>query len=636
MLRLRLFRILLPGLLLILGAVVLYSLTPRRNVHGGGISTPGDPEVGDIAFEEWVDGRRSVTGSVGRVQDAEDGSLRIDDIRELTLAFEEGPIHIRADHGDRRGEQGSWLWSFADGVDFHDPLEDLRLKLPVLSIDEAEATATSEGEIRFSAPGISGGVDRIVYGLEGQPARLTEPRIAREDGSQLNARHGVLHDGFRDVELSGGVEVERRDGTFSAESVRVRRDERDRLRQVEARGSVRGVWRGAAGEPVRFAGARLDVERREDGELEEATLGGGARVIRADDRIEAPTIRAVATVAGGLRIEAGTPASARTTFAGGRGNLSARGLDAEISAEGELRSVRAEREVVFESPTARAEAERATYVPGDTIRLTGHGGSKARMATGSTRVAGDELRTDPLGTRLEAQGRVEATLLPLEPGDVAGGPFSAEEAIHFLAERMIAEDGGERVRFVGTVRGWQGERNLAADTVEWSRTPMVLAAYGDVESRVPRRTEALRESDFVQVSADRLDYDERESVMTYDGSVRMRFAEGRLEAGRLEVELDPADGRLLRARAFERVHLEIERNAEGELAEPIEGKADRLVYLPDARTVKLIGDRAPAEVRRAAEGATTAARVLLYRLDRGSYEVEAGGSGPATILTPDP
>jgi hypothetical protein len=67
---------------------------------------------------------------------------------------------------------------------------------------------------------------------------------------------------------------------------------------------------------------------------------------------------------------------------------------------------------------------------------------------------------------------------------------------------------------------------------------------------------------------------------------------------------------------------------------PFAGTADRLVYRPSESVVLLYGDRSPAAVRRIGEGGgTTTGRVLRYRLDSGSLEVESGEQGSARVRT---
>jgi lipopolysaccharide transport protein LptA len=242
------------------------------------------------------------------------------------------------------------------------------------------------------------------------------------------------------------------------------------------------------------------------------------------------------------------------------------------------------------------------------------------------RVAADRIRTDPSGRELEASGRVEASLLGGEA--TARAPlFSADEAIHFVSDELDAADGGMRMTFRGSVRGWQRDRSLAADTVNVDRTAGTIVAEEHVATRVPRVADGgAREADHVLVTADRLTYDEASAVAHYAGGVRVRVAEGWMEAGKVDVRVAREGGAIEELRASEAVELEL-RSAES--GEPVVGRADELVYRPADESVVLLGHDAPAEARQADRA--TLGRVLTYHLDDGTMQVQSGASGTARL-----
>jgi lipopolysaccharide transport protein LptA len=214
--------------------------------------------------------------------------------------------------------------------------------------------------------------------------------------------------------------------------------------------------------------------------------------------------------------------------------------------------------------------------------------------------------------------------------------FESEAAIHFVASRLTSNSGGDELLFEGAARGWQGERNLAAERIAIDQRRETLEATGQVSSRIPREAagRTLSEADYVQISADTLTYGEATRRAVYSGSVTARLVEGWLEARRLEVELGADSRKLESARASESVRLEFLRSAKGELAAPFSGTADRAEYEPGAATLRLFGDSAPAVVRRLGPDAgTTKGRVLRYRLDEGVLEVDADDQKPALIRT---
>ncbi len=212
--------------------------------------------------------------------------------------------------------------------------------------------------------------------------------------------------------------------------------------------------------------------------------------------------------------------------------------------------------------------------------------------------------------------------------------FKTEQAIHFVASTLESEDAGDHLVFREHVRGWQGERNLSADEIELSRLDTALHARGNVNSRIPREAEraALAEADYVQISADRLDYNGQSRLAVYQGNVRVDLLEGWLESQRVEVRLGDEQGGIAEVLALEDVRIEFrEPDAEG-TPQLVSGSADRLSYTPADKTVRLFGDDKPASVRRlGAQTASTSGRVLRYRLDLGTLEVESGEQAPARI-----
>jgi lipopolysaccharide export system protein LptA len=67
------------------------------------------------------------------------------------------------------------------------------------------------------------------------------------------------------------------------------------------------------------------------------------------------------------------------------------------------------------------------------------------------------------------------------------------------------------------------------------QSAQTLSARGSVVSRLPRSEDAsVSEGDYVQVTAEALDYAGKESAAGYRGNVRLRQREGWLQAERLD------------------------------------------------------------------------------------------------------
>src|SRR6185436_17926629 len=147
--------------------------------------------------------------------------------------------------------------------------------------------------------------------------------------------------------------------------------------------------------------------------------------------------------------------------------------------------------------------------------------------------------------------------VPAAKSTHASPMFTGQEAVHFVSESLDSENTGARLLFRGDVRGWQGERTLAADEIEIIQAGDVLNASGHVASRMPRdATRAATEADFVQVGADRLSYRGAAHTAEYVGSVRVRQAEGWLHAPRVVASLAEGGPGLREVQALEGVRFE--------------------------------------------------------------------------------
>lgn len=641
MLRLRLFRVLLPALLLLLGGIVVYNLNPPESAHTTPQVFDETPTAETLVFKEWSGDQPSVTGNVQLIQDAADGSLHLEGIQNLKiLRSDGGTLVVSAKRGDRKGPEGQRVWHFDEEVVFHDPEENLTLTLPVLDVDEAAGEARSQGDIRFTAPEGRGRATALLYGLRGQPSHITDPRIEDDQGGRMRADEATLWDGFDDVELIGNVHTTQPDGQLDADRMRLERGADGRLRHALCRGDVRGDW-GVALSEAQMTGDELELHWDAAGEVQAVRLEGHARINRGAESLAAPRIDLRQAVdRPGWKLQAGETVYLHGLTPSGPGLLEAERLEAWLDAVFVLQRAEVQGRVNFEGSGTRGQADRADYVArgaSGEVRLLGDERRKARLLQGGTRIAADEIVTDPRGTRMTATGRVEATVLPGTSGKVGlqNRMFEASEAVHFVSTALVTEQGGQVLTFSGSVRGWQGERNLAAETMTVNQAQHRLHADGRVSTRVPREqgVASVAEGDFVLIEAERLDYDDSQGVAVYEENVRLRFAEGWVEADRVEIWLGEVTQRIHEVRAFGQVRLEVTQTGSTELSGPTTGHADRLVYLPEGGTLRLFGDKAPAAMERAAEGVSTSGRVLRYNLDLGTFEVDSGDQGPASIRT---
>ncbi len=646
MLRLRFLRVLLPLLLVVLGVLLWNNWKPRSSVHRSTVDTAatGPPRAVGLSVKEFSEGSNaSFEARADVFEPHDDGTIHLEGIHDLEIPREDrGPLLVSAALADRRGAQGEYRWFFEEEVVFREPDSGLLLRLPTLEIDRVAEEARSSGDIRFEAPNATGRASGLVYSLLGQPGELTDPLLEDRSGGRITAEHARLLDGIRDVELVGRVRVSRAQKRLASGRLRLLRGPEDRLRQAVATEAVSGSL-DTTGGTANIATERLEARWDAAGEIDFVALQGDALITRGGDTLSASKIEAVRS--GGSRspwkIDATDGVYVQGNFGDTPGLLRADRVEATLDASLLLRQAEATGIVSFEGRDLRAASERATFVatPGapGTVELFGDDLRKARLARGQTRVAARSILTDVRGDSLSAHGLVEATLLPAQSGTSAPTRtrlFDAAQAIHFVSDHFESEDAGGSLRFEGGVRGWQGERNLSAGTVVLDQRAQTIDAQEAVSTRFPREagSGAATEADYLQIGADRLEYDDGRGLAVYRGHVRVRLAEGWLEAQRVEVDLAADSRRIREIRASESVRIEFHRSSDGEMARPISGTADRLVYHPAESTVVLFGDQAPATVRRIGEGGgTTTGRVLRYRVDAGTLDVESGEQGSGRI-----
>jgi len=645
--RLRLLRILLPLLLVAVACVLYLSWEPRMAVHSisDGMESVSEPQASGVWFVEYDGERRVVAGDVAHLEQGDNGELRLEGIRDLEIHREDrGPLIINAARGNRQGDEGHRMWHFEERVVFRESDRGLNLVLPVLDIDEAAGEARSEGDIRLHAPKLDGHAEGLVYGLRGQPGKLVRPVLNQAEGGRVTSREATLWDGVRDVEMIGEVTVLQQGERLDAGRMRLWHGKDERLERVLFSERVWGSWPMGVGPPGYVRADDLDIQLDESGEARRVWLSGDALLRRSAQSLAGTTIE--------IEREGATPSRWRVTangnvvvqalFGGVPGLLRTESLKATMDDALGLKSGEATGRVSFEGGETRAEADRAIFRgEGEVgqIELYADERSKARLSYETTRVAGARIFTDTQGHSLVAEERVEASLLPARSEDGGRGPahlFAAAEAIHFVASRLESLEAGAVLHFTGSVRGWQGESNLAAEELFVDQRTNGMEADREVSTRFPRLEAgtALSENEYVQIRADHLSFDGEAGLAVYTGKVRVRLAEGWLEAQRVEVDLAEETREIRQVRAEGTVRLEFQRSATGELDAPVTGEADRAVYEPSSMTMFLYGDQAPASVEsRGKGGGTTTGRMLAYRLDLGTLDVESGGQGPASIRT---
>jgi lipopolysaccharide transport protein LptA len=633
--------VLLPAILVLFVVVIVYALRPRVQPHREvDEAMPVGPAAEGVKITRLIGGQPDLEASAGKVDQVED-RYHLEDIDRFAV-YRTGkpPLIVQAQLGDVEGAEGQRRMRFDGGVVIEDQDEELVLTLPVLEIDEAEGEARSSGELQLEGRTLNGRAGGLTYSLEGRPTELVDVELWDTADGRLVADSALLHDGVADVELVGTVRATRGEEWMSAERLRLIRGPDDVLRTAAAAGAVEGLVSTGQGSPLEMQCETVDVQWDESGEIVGLRLVGAAEVRQGSESLAADTIDAVrrSGLLGSWDVAAEGTVYVQGLMNGEPAFLRAGSIEARLGPAFNLRDAEATGGVSFDGPETRAEGERGRFsIDGNEIELIGDGRNKARLARLQTRVAAESIVTDSRGERLLANGLVEAALLPrVSAGSPAApGMFRVEEAIHFVSAKLEGTGAGSHLVFSGGVRGWQAERNMAAEKIVLDQEQGRLTATEEVTTRFPRiATKTASEADYVLVSADTLVYHDARRLAVYDGRVRVRVVEGWMEAERMEVELETTEEGIREIRAEGAVRIEFREPGDESAPMVLTGKADRMVYTPADATVRLLGVATPAAVRRIGEGGgTTTGRGLLYHLDTGTLEVDAGDGAPAKIHT---
>jgi len=643
--RIRFFRLVLPVILLGLLVAVVLALRsrPRRAAAPADTSQDQAAHMEGFRFTDLVGGRRRllVSARVGRVDDQ--GAFEVEQVDRLEVDREnQNPLLLTATRGAGSGAQGKRVVRLEGGVTLKDDDAGFGLEIPTVEIDQVAGEVRSLGVVRLKNADWNGTAAAVIYSLKGEPTRLTDLVFDGPNGGRLTAHQASIPPGTPTVTLSGSVEASQGGMTLRAEDVVLVRGADGKLQSVTASPAVTGTAQSVGGGTASFAAREVRAGWDARGKVDDVSLVGGAEVHHlrgsiAADRIEAKTTDA----AGTLTLSASTRVVATGPTTKGVGTLSCDALSGTLDPKGFVRDGVATGSVRFDGDGTAGEAAEARFTSmgaGGSVALASSNDRRARLASGRTRIVADAIVSDVRGVKLRADGRVESTLLPAAGGASGGSSpmFTRSEAVHFVSTSLESENSGARLLLRGDVRGWQGERTLSADEIEMIQAGEILNARGHVATRLPREAaRATSEADYVQVGAERLDYRGGAHTAAYEGNVKVRQAEGWLQAPRLLATLAEGGPGLREVQALDGVRFEYRAPGDRGVPNTATGDGDRAVYDAAAKVLRVYGDKAPATVRSTGpKGGTTVGRVLRYDLQTGALEVESGERDRATIRTP--
>ncbi len=644
--RLRLLRIVLALLLvgLVVAIVVAIRSRPVRGVEGRAESTETGARAEGFRFSDIVGDRRRllVNARVGHMDDQ--GAFTVEDVERVEVEREGGkPLAMAATRGAGSGAQGKRMVRLEGGVTFEDPDLGAKIAIPTVEIDQIAGVVRSVGDVRIEGERVKGSASAVVYSLHGEPTQVFRLALDGTDGEHVDARRALIASGTRTVTLEGDVHARQGATEVAAERFVLARGESGKLERADGSPSVTGHAPSLAGGAGSFASHELHAAWDPSGRLKSLVLVGDARVEHARGILAADRIEATAVAPGpGAAILATGAVIVTGALREGPGRFACDSLSGTIGEHGEVRDGVATGHVRFDGDGAAGEAARMNFsslAASGTATLFAGDQARARLANGRTRIAADTIVSDLKGNHLVAQGRVESTLLS-DPSAKASGVtppmFSSGDAVHFVSASLESFDGGQHLLFKGDVRGWQGDRMLSGEEVEMIQEGQKLVARGHVTTRMPREAgKAASDADYIEVVADRLTYKGAAHTADYEGGVRVRQAEGWLEAPHLTALLGETGGGVREVTADGGVRFEYRAPGAQGIPTTATGEGDRATYDTAARVVRLFGDVRPATVRGSGPNpGTTVGRVLRYQLDTGGLEVESGERDRATIKTP--
>lgn len=645
--RLRVLRTLLPLFLVLF--VVAVVLTLRSRPAGGKLPAEVVQQTGarasGFSFSDLLQGRRRlmVKARLGSMDNQ--GAFQVDEVQRVEVDREnQSPLVLTASHGTGSGAQGKRVMRLEGGVTVHDDDTGMDLAIPTVEMDQVEGVVRSLGEVKVTGPVWSGTASAVIYDLNGKPALLYGLAVDGQQGARMVAQKATVETLTKIITLEGQVDARQGGATLQAPVVVLKRGANGKLESADASSNVTGTMTSSTQGAGSFRAQQAHATWGPDGTVNAISLSGAAQIEHTKGQVAADRIDARADTAdGGFIVDAAGNASLSGPTQKGMGQLTCTTLHGRLDAKGGIRDGVATGDVAFAGDGTSGEASDASFSSLEAsgmVTLHSSPERRARLANARTRIAADTITSDLKGTKMVAQGRVDATLLPAQDdkgGQQATTPmFASGEAVHFVSAGFESMNGGTQLRFHGDVRGWQGDRTLAADDVEMIQEGQVLNANGHVASRMPRVAgHAASEADFIQVVSDKLAYKGSAHVAEYTGSVRVRQSEGWLEAPRLVANLNEDGKGLKDAQASGGVKFEYRSAGEKGVPTTATGDGDRAIYETAGRLMRLFGDKKPATVRNTGpSGGTTVGRVLRYHLDSGALEVESGGRDRATVNTP--
>lgn len=243
-------------------------------------------------------------------------------------------------------------------------------------------------------------------------------------------------------------------------------------------------------------------------------------------------------------------------------------------------------------------------------------GRPARVVNTSGNLTAPKITYSDLGSIVATQG-VRAEFIRGSGYTLMGS--TSDEPVQITAREARWEEQPESIEFRGSVRAWQGEDYLLAEKVVGEPEHDRLTATENVKTVLKRDSGGLGSADSdagrgepIEITAEKLIYEQPRRVITYEGEVRALQATRVLECDSLDVELDENDD-------VERLvcvgELLVEDPAQGK-----EVRGDEAIYLPGADEVDITGDPV---ILTDQDGTELRGGRIVYHFDTGAAQIHS-------------
>lgn len=177
----------------------------------------------------------------------------------------------------------------------------------------------------------------------------------------------------------------------------------------------------------------------------------------------------------------------------------------------------------YEEGTRQAKSDRA-LLDQRTDSIVLEGAARVWDPTGSANA--DRIDLNQKSGDFTAQGRVATTRQPDKKGN-SSAMLSNEDVLQARAQRMVATDNNQHIRYEGSAVAWQGANRVEADRLEIDRKQQIMEAHGKVVSQFvdkpkPGITAAKAAAPvFTVVRAPDMTYSDGTRVAHYQGGVNL-------------------------------------------------------------------------------------------------------------------